>query len=193
MVDTDSEPTTFGGQVVYLSGSALPPATQSPSARARRSTEAEAHVALEDRAVHVVSDFTWEQPVTIAENRSINEALREMIFAGVHALLVVQGDVVTGLITSYDIQNDHLSPPRTPTSTHTRRDEIQVGHIMTHWDQITTLDWQHVCTIRVFDVVKLLKRTRATHVVIVEYADQGGIFVRGLISRLRIERQLGCS
>jgi hypothetical protein len=38
-----------------------------------------------------------------------------------------------------------------------------------------------------------LKNTHATHGVILEYLDQGGIIVRGLISRAQLERQLGYS
>jgi CBS domain-containing protein len=41
--------------------------------------------------------------VTVTEDRSIDDALRDMMLAGVRALLVVSEDAVTGLITSYDM------------------------------------------------------------------------------------------
>jgi CBS domain-containing protein len=133
-----------------------------------------------------------EQPLTVAEDRLIDEALREMIVAGVRALVVVHGDLVTGLITSYDIQGERpLQFLR--SSNFSRHDEIEVGHIMTPWDQVPTLDWQAVRTERVADIVKFFKNTRATHGGILEYLDQGGIFVRGLVSRTQLERQLGYS
>ena len=62
---------------------------------------------------------------------------------------------------------------------------------MTPWNRVPTLDREHVMRTRVIDIVKFFKARSATHTVIVEYADQGGgVFVRGLVSRLRLERQL---
>jgi CBS-domain-containing membrane protein len=43
---------------------------------------------------------------TVTEDRSIDDALRDMMLAGVRALLVVREDAVTGLVTSYDIQGE---------------------------------------------------------------------------------------
>jgi CBS domain-containing protein len=139
-----------------------------------------------------VTDFTWEEPLTVSEDLCIDEALREMMHAGVHALLVVRGPVITGLITSYDIQGERASR-FARRSRYTRRDEIEVGQIMTPWDRVPTLDWQYVRTTHVSDIVRFFHGALATHAVIVEYADQGGMFVRGVISRLRLERQLGYS
>ena len=190
MSDTDPKPIA-SRQVAYLSGSALSPAPHSPVARARRSA-AEERIAPADPAVHVVTDFTWEEPLTVSEDRCIDEALREMMHAGVHALLVVQGPVITGLITSYDVQGERASR-FLRRSRYTRRDEIEVGQIMTPWDRVPTLDWQYVRTTHVSDIVRFFHTALATHAVIVEYADQGGMFVRGVISRLRLERQLGYS
>jgi hypothetical protein len=91
---------------------------------------AEVRLALTDPAVHVVTDFAWEAPVTVPEGLPIDDALREMIRAGVRALLVVQDERVTGLITSYDIQGERpLQFLR--QSGYRRHDEIEVGHIMT--------------------------------------------------------------
>jgi CBS domain-containing protein len=188
MFNTDSR-SPPDRRVAYLNGSV---ATHPAAARVRRSAAAEARIALTDPAVRVVSDFTWEQPLTVAENRPLDEALREMMLAGVRALLVVQGDMVSGLITSYDIQGER-SLQFLRASNYTRHDEIEVRHIMTPWELVPTLDWQTVRARRVADLVKFFESTRATHAVIVEYADQGGDFVSGLISRARLERQLGHS
>lgn len=163
------------------------------STRTPRPREAaEGRLALTDPAVHVVTDFVWEQPVTVPEELSIEAALREMILAGVRALLVVRDEVVIGLITSYDIQGER--PLQfLAESGYRRHDEIEVGHIMTPWEQVPTLDWQVLGRARVADLAAFFRRTAATHVVIVEPADQGRSGVRGLISRTRLERQLGHS
>jgi hypothetical protein len=112
--------------------------------------------------------------------------------AGVRALLVVRDEVVTGLITSYDIQGERplqfLS-----ASGYRRHDEIQVAHIMTRWEHVPALDWQTLGRARIADLVALFRSTPATHMVLVEHADQGSIFVRGLISRARLARQLAQS
>src|SRR5579862_2520206 len=63
-------------------------------------------VALNDPATLVVTDFTREPPVTATEDRAIDDALQDMVLAGVRALLVVRGDLVSGLITSYDVQGE---------------------------------------------------------------------------------------
>ena len=113
-----------------------------------------------------------------------------MVVAGVHALLVVRGDLVSGLITSYDIQGDRplillVAPSYRPP------DQIEVGQIMTPWDQVPKLDWSLVSPARVLDLARAFRRTSATHLVVVENLEHKGTFVRGLISRRRLKRQLG--
>lgn len=176
--------------VAYLSGSALP-ATDSPRpARHREVLTVEAPVGLTDPATAVVTDFTWERPVIVAENRSIDDAMREMMQRVVRALLVMQRESVTGLITAYDIQGERpLKFLR--ASGLLRRSEIHVGHIMTPWDRLATLDWQAVRSARLLAIVEAFRQTAATHLPVVEHGEQGGAFVRGLISRARLERQLG--
>jgi CBS domain len=163
-----------------------------PVNRVRGSTSGDRALALTDPAILVVTDFAREHPVTITEDRPIEEALQTMIVGGVRALLVVHDDVVLGLITSYDIQGERtLQFLRSSSSK--RHDPIKVGHIMTPWAQVPTLDWPAVCAERIAGMVKFFKDTHATHGVILEYLDQGGIFVRALISRAQLERQLGRS
>jgi CBS domain-containing protein len=168
------------------------PAEGSSARKARPPRAAEAPLALTDPAVHVVTDFLLEQPVTVPEERSIDDALREMIRSGVRALLVMRGEVVTGLITSYDIQGER--PLQfLARSGYRRHDEIEVGHIMTPWLRVPTLDWQALDRARVSDLAAFFRAAAATHVVVSEYVGQEGTVVRGLISRTRLERQLGHS
>lgn len=169
------------------------PAENASSVRiAQAQRSAEVRLALTDPALHVVTDFAWEAPVSVPEGLSIDDALREMIRAGVRALLVVQDDRVTGLITSYDIQGERpLQFLR--QSGYRRHDEIEVGHIMTPWEHVPTLDWRTLGRARVADLAAFFKSTTATHVMMVEHSAPGRSTVRGLISRSRLERQLGHS
>jgi CBS domain-containing protein len=181
-----------GSAVAFMSGSALPAMERPRPARLPSAQMAEAHVALTDPAMSVVTDFTWVRPATVTEDRAIDDALREMMLTGVRALLVVRDDVVTGLITSYDIQGER--PMQfLYVSGFAGRAEIEVRHIMTPWDRVPTLDWHAIREARVHTVVEFVRALHATHVAIVEHAEHHGVFVRGLISRARLERQLGYS
>jgi signal-transduction protein with cAMP-binding, CBS, and nucleotidyltransferase domain len=147
-------------------------------------------VHLSDPARLVMTDFTREPPATVTEDRTIDDALVDMVVAGVHALLVVRGDVVRGLITSYDIQGDRpLILLR--SSSYRPVDQIEVRQIMTRWDLVAKLDWSSVNAAPVFDLARAFRRTGASHVVIVENVEHKGAFVRALISRRRLIRQLG--
>jgi CBS domain-containing protein len=170
-----------------------PPVEYSSAAKLRRPSAAEGRrVALTDPAECVVTDFTREPPMTVTGDCPIDDALRDMINAGVRALLVVRGDLVSGLITSYDIQGERpLQFLR--TSTYARHDEIEVEHIMTHWDRVPKLDWRSLLAAQVYDVRKAFEITCATHLVLVEHFGHDEAFVRGLLSRTRLERQLGGS
>ena len=147
-------------------------------------------VRLSDPATLVMTDLTREPPATVTEDSSLDEALENMVLAGVHALLVVRGDLVSGLITSYDIQGDRplilLMAP-----SHRRPDQIAVGEIMTPWDQVPKLDWSRASAARVFQLASAFRRMRATHLVVVQNLEDRGAFVRALISRRRLNRQLG--
>ena len=183
MLDIDT-PFASTEPVAYLGGSVRPPAREHSIRRAQPAPDAEVRLTLTDPAVRVVTDFVWEQPVTVLARRSIDGALEEMMRAGVGALLVVRDEVIIGLITSLDIQR---------AAGDARYDDIEVGHIMTPWERVPTLDWQALARARVFDVAACFQSVPASHIVLVEHADQGGTFVRGLVSRTRLLRQLGHS
>jgi CBS domain-containing protein len=175
--------------VAYLGGSVHPAAGDFDGGTAGPPRAAEARLTLADPAPLAVTDFVWEPPLTVPEDRGIDAALSEMIRAQVRALLVVRDDVVTGLVTSYDIQGER--PLQfLAASGYARHDEVEVGHVMTPWVEVATLDWHAVSMARVADLSAAFRRTPTSHIVLVEYADQGEQFVRGLVSRTRLERQL---
>ncbi len=70
------------------------------------------------------------------------------------------------------------------------RREIRVGHIMAPWGHAPVLGWRSVSASRVRHLEKWIRNTRATHALLVEQLD-GVEYVRGLLSRARIERSLG--
>ena len=170
-----------------------PPALSNHSSPARlwRPSVAKVRrVALDDPATSVITDFTRESPVTVTEDRPIEDALRDMAIVGIHALLVVRGDRVSGLVTSYDIQGERpLNWLLAPSGSRPR--EIEVGHIMTPWDRVPKLNWSFVSAATIHDLSNVFERTGATHLVVVENVEDDGPFVRALISRRRLSQQLG--
>jgi DeoR family transcriptional regulator, catabolite repression regulator len=147
------------------------------------------HALPMEPAARVMTDFMRDLPVTVPADRPIDEALRDMIVAGVRALLVVRANKVVGLITSYDIQGER--PLRfLAASGFSRHDEIAVGHVMTSWSEVPKLDMAWVSRARVADVDKHFQRTLVSHVAVIERGDSGEEVVRGLFSRTRIDRQL---
>lgn len=168
----------------------LSPTEHLAPARLWRPSVAKARrVALNDPATSVMTDFTRESPLTVTEDRPIEEALRDMVIAQVHALLVVRGDRVSGLVTAYDIQGDRPLDMLLSRS-HAQPYEIEVGHIMTPWDRVPKLDWASVSTARVHDIARAFGSTTASHLVVVEDVERDGRFVRALISRRRLHQQL---
>jgi CBS domain-containing protein len=146
-------------------------------------------LAPSDPAIHAITDFTREHPATVDEERQIDDALEDMIRIGVRALLVVREQRVVGLITSYDIQGEKpLQFLQSSTYSHHR--DIRVGHIMTPWDNLLAVDWDHLKTAHAGDLLDTLENARVTHLLVVESKKNQAPIVRALVSRARLFRQL---
>jgi CBS domain-containing protein len=147
-------------------------------------------IQLHDPAVNAMNDFSRQYPVTVEEDRQIGAALSDMARLGVRSLLVVNELKVVGFITSYDIEGErpiqYIQQFR-----EVRRNEVQVGQVMTRWHDLVTLNWADVKKARVSNVLQALRDTDLMHLLVVEAEAESPPFVRGLFSRARIERQLG--
>jgi CBS domain-containing protein len=143
-----------------------------------------------DPAIHAITDFTREHPVTVDEDRQIDDALHDMIHLGVRAMLVVREQRVLGLITSYDIQGER--PLQfLQTSTYTRHQDIRVGHIMTPWDKLLAVEWESIQSARAGDLLHVLEEAGITHLLVIEAGKKNITpIVRALVSRARLTRQL---
>ena len=142
-------------------------------------------------AILAVTDFKYEQPQTVDEDRPIDAALKDMIRLGVRALIVLKERRTVGLITSYDIQGER--PMQVLLSAnYSRHGDIRVGDVMTPWVELVALDWGRLIGGSIGDVLTLLKDTELTHVLVLDADEDGSHSVlRGIISRTRIERRLG--
>ena len=148
---------------------------------------------LDASALTLMTDFTRECPAVVSLDRHINDALQDMIRAGVRALLVLEEGRVLGLITSYDIQGERpivfLQSPACLQDT-CEHHEVRVADIMTPVEQLPVLDMRIVQSACVGDVVETFKTSDYTHLVVIETQHGGTCRVCGLISRTWLERQL---
>lgn len=151
-------------------------------------------LSADEPAVAALTDFTRECPVAVSPDRHIDDALLDMIRAGVRALLVLDDGRLLGLITSYDIQGERpiqfLQSPACTQDTCLHRD-VRVADIMTVLEQLPTLDLRAVQSARVGDLIETFKATEQTHLVVLASGPDGTQLVHGLISRTRLERQSG--
>lgn len=148
---------------------------------------------MNDPAFHGMTDFTHKFPLSATPTRLIDEALADMKRFGVRALLVVSGESVVGLITSYDIEGPRAASfcERAITP---RRDLVRVGDIMTPWEELPTVDWMTMQSACVADLLEIFYGVGVMHLLVVEGGEPGTVpVVRGLISRARIESRLGGS
>jgi CBS domain-containing protein len=172
------------------SASLMPTTNFSDVVLPRRSVSDGRFLDPSDPAIHAITDFTREHPVTVDEERQIDDALGDMIRLGVRAMLVMREQRIVGLITSYDIQGER--PLQfLQTSTYTRHQEIRVGHIMTPWDKLLALDWDGIQSARAGDLLHALEEAGLTHLLVIERGKKNASpIVRALVSRARLARQL---
>jgi len=138
------------------SGSLMPSRIISDAVLPRRSVSDGQFLDPGDPAIHAVTDFTREHPVTVDEERQIDDALGDMIHLGVRAMLVMREQRIVGLITSYDIQGER--PLQfLQSSNYSRHQDIRVGHIMTPWDRLLSVDWESLQAARAGDLLLALE------------------------------------
>lgn len=146
-----------------------------------------------DSAVRVMTDFAASPAFTVSADCGIDDALDEMFRRGVRALLVLgeDDDAVIGLVTSYDIQGERTQQ-RLEADPTRRREEVTVREILTPCGECPSLEWQWVESARIDDVLDIFRSTGAPYLIVLEasHGSTSGL-LRGILSRTRIERQLG--
>jgi len=172
------------------SASLMPTTSFSEGVLPRRSVSDGQYLDPSDPAIHAITDFTREHPVTVGEDRQIDDALEDMIHLGVRAMLVMREQRIIGLITSYDIQGER--PLQfLQSSNYSRHQDIRVGHIMTPWEKLLALDWDSIQSARAGDLLHILEEAELTHLLVIERGKKNASpIVRALVSRARLARQL---
>jgi len=144
--------------------------------------------------VRAMTDFSAETPVCVSPGRHIDDALQDMILAGIRSLLVVDEGVVLGLITAADILGPRpiqfLQSPLCESHP-CRHQDVRVSNIMTPWAQLWLMDYYRVTAASAGDLADQFRDSDTTHILVIERAADNTIQVRGLLSRTRLLRQLG--
>ena len=174
--------------VSYVDPDTLPGRLLLP--RARR----ECTLTRSSPGVEAMTDFCAETPVCVSPGRHIDDALQNMIQAGIRSLLVVDEAAVLGLITAADILGTRpiqfLQNPLCESHP-CRHQDVHVADIMTPWAQLRLMDYHCVTAASAGELEDQFRGTDTTHMLIVERAVNGTGQVRGLLSRSRLLRQLG--
>ncbi|TAL85649.1 MAG: CBS domain-containing protein [Rhodanobacter sp.] len=163
-----------------------------PARKPREYTPLAAHAPA--RAVMV--DFSVECAQTTDLHCRVDVALKEMANAGVRTLLVMDHGTLAGLITAYDIQGE--KPVQFVHSTdcihpRCRHEDVEVADVMTPIEALPMLQLADLDKAVVGEVMETFRRSGRTHLLVMNKADEEVREVRGLISRTRVERQLGMS
>jgi CBS domain-containing protein len=139
-----------------------------------------------------MTDFAAGPAFTISADCGIDDALDEMFRRGARALIVLAEDgAVVGLVTSYDIQGERTRQYLEGRNGR-RREEVRVREIQTPCGQWTTIDWPRIQSARVGDLLEAFRGTDSPYLIVLEARNDAtpGV-LRGIISRTRLERQLG--
>jgi CBS domain containing-hemolysin-like protein len=145
-------------------------------------------------ATEALTDFAIETPISVAPERHIDDALQDMIRAGVRSLLVMQELVVLGLITASDMLGtrpiqflqSHLCEGQP-----CRHKDVHVADIMTPWSDLRLIDFRIIAAATAGDLADQFRNTQDTHMLVIEHSSDKGTAVRGLVSKTRLLRQLG--
>ena len=145
---------------------------------------------LDSPAIEVMTDFTSRPPETITPSANAQSALQEMKLAKVKSLLVIdEDDTIIGHINARDIQG--IKSSMVAREYGVPITELTVEMLMIPPENLPSLNIKNLQNARVGHIVKLIHTLGVYYVIVVETAEDGIDYVRGIFSISRISRQLG--
>ena len=146
-------------------------------------------VTMTSAAERVMTDLHRTGAVTVGAHDSLQQANNHMIVNGVRMLLVTdETNKVMGLITATDIMGE--KPLHYVNRNGGNYSDVQVGDIMTPYDELEVLCWADVETSRVGDIAETLKRVGRQHAIVVD-GEIDAQKIRGIFSSSQIARETG--
>ncbi len=146
-------------------------------------------VRLGDPATGAMIDFARTRAMTVPDDRGIDSARDDMRHAGVQALLVLRDGQVIGLVADADIEGGR-SARFLEAHPEVRRDQVRVREVLIPCEEIPRVNWEAIRRACVSDLLKLFETTGYAHLAVLERGNDGSTLLRGLVSRVRLERQL---
>ncbi len=148
-------------------------------------------VRLTDPASCVVTDFAEEQAFTIADDRRADDASIAMFRWGVQTLLTLREDgIISGLLSSENIEGERIQrflerhPDRAP-------EDIRVRDLLTPCEELPAIDWERIRSAPVSDLLRIIEASDCGYLLVLEATGGDSPVLRGLVSRVRLLRQLG--
>jgi signal-transduction protein with cAMP-binding, CBS, and nucleotidyltransferase domain len=128
-----------------------------------------------DPALHAMTDFLRDPPLTVAETIHVEDAVDQMFRLGVRSFLVVRDGQVIGLMTAWQAA-------RSP------RHHVAVTEVMTPTDDAPAIDWSTLGQSQVEDLLEIFDGSGVEHLVVMESHSATLNSVRGLVYRERLRR-----
>ncbi len=151
-------------------------------------------ISRDSPALELLTDYSAVRPMTVSRTTQIDVALHDMMRLGVRALVVVDDGMVSGLITTYDIQSEKpmqvLRGGQGDREACPRRD-VLVEDIMTAFSSLKTIRHQSLALAHVGDVEATFAATGESHFLVVENFSNGpDPVVCGILSRAQLAAAL---
>ena len=148
-------------------------------------------VDLASPARTVMTDLADVSAMTIGPHERLAQAEQHMVRHGVCALFVVaRMPHVLGIVTLADLQGE--KPLRLVAERGLTHGDLRVGHLMQPVSQLDALDHRLLARATVGQVVATLLEFGHPDMLVVEGGpDSASPRIRGLVSRMQVERQIG--
>lgn len=148
-------------------------------------------VDLESPARLVMTDLADTTAMTVAPHELLAQAEQRMVQQGVRVLFVVaRMPHVLGILTLADLQGE--KPLRLVFERQLTHEELRAADLMQPVSQLDALDHRLLSRATVGQVVATLLEFGHPHLLVVEPgADPATHRIRGLVSQMQVERQLG--
>ncbi len=142
-------------------------------------------------AILVMTDLRDEPAITMSPYNTIDEALETMKEERVRLIFVMNRDeLLVGLITATDILGE--KPIRLNQERNLRHAEIEVGDIMTPYQELEVLSLNRVMASRVGDIIITLQNCGRQHALVTDTHPRTDTeAIRGIFSTNQVSRQLG--
>ena len=129
-----------------------------------------------DPALHAMTDFLRDPPLTVPETWRVEDAIDQMFRLGVRAFLVVRDRQVIGLMTAQQ------------AAARSAMHQQRVIEVMTPTDDAPAIDWSTLSESQIEDLLEIFDGTGVEHLVVIESHSATLNSVRGLVYKERLRR-----